>query len=109
MKPITIVRGDVFTLRFRVTEDGEAKDITGYTFKAGVKEKATDTEYKIGLLDGTIDDATGGEISFPFTEIETDQATFAGRLEVAMYDGSSNKTTLTESGGLELRIVEAII
>ncbi|KKL24310.1 hypothetical protein LCGC14_2416630, partial [marine sediment metagenome] len=78
MNPIKIVRKDTATLSFQVKEDGVALDITGLTFKLAVKEGMADTAYKVGPLDGTIDDAATGRFSFAFTTVETDQAPFAG-------------------------------
>ncbi len=108
MKPITITRGDTVTLKYQLKEDGVALDITVMSFKLAVKERISDTAFKIAAVDGTIDDAATGKFSFALTNTETDQAPFKGLVEIAMYDGSGNKTTLTEPGGVVFRIVEDI-
>ena len=109
MNPIVITRGDTLTLSYQLKEDGVAKDITGMTFKLAVKEGITDASYKISPISGTIDDASSGKFSFALTDTETDQAAFAGVMEMAMYDGSGNKTTLTGAGGIAFRLVEDIV
>ncbi len=109
MNPITITRGDNVTLSYQLKEDDVARDITGMTFKLAVKEGLTDAAYKIDPVDGTIEDASSGKFSFALTDTETGQAPFAGLLEIAMYDGSGNKTTLTGAGGLAFRLVEDIV
>lgn len=109
MKPITITRADTVTLRYRITEDGSPMDITGMTFKLAVKEAPEDTAFRIGPLDGSIDDAEAGMFSITLEHTHTDQAPFAGRAEIAMYDASGAKTTLTPASGLEFRLVEDII
>ncbi len=109
MNPITITRGDTITLSYQLKEDGALKDITGMSFKLAVKEGITDTAYKIDPVDGTIDDAESGKFSFALSATETDQAPFAGVMEIAMYDASSNKTTLSAAGGLSFRLVEDIV
>jgi hypothetical protein len=109
MNPETVVRGDSVTLKYQLKEDDVAKDITGMTFKFAVKENITDTTQKIGPVDGTIDDAAGGRFSFELTAAMTDQAPFAGRAEIAMYDSQSRKITLSPPAGLEFRLVEDII
>ena len=109
MNPIAITRADTATLSYQLMEDGVAKDITGMTFKLAVKGKAADDAFKIAAVVGTIDDAATGKFSFTLTDTETDQAPFKGVVEMAMYDGSGNKTTLTPAGGLEFKIVEDIL
>lgn len=109
MNPIEITRGDKVTLSYQLKEDGTPKDITGMTFKLAVKEGLTDASYKIDPVTGTIDDAAYGKFSFALTDTETDQAAFAGLMEISMYDASSNKTTLTSAGGLSFRLVEDIV
>ncbi len=109
MNPITITRGDNVTLSYQLKEDGAAKDITGMSFKLAVKVKAADATFKIDPVTGTIDDEAAGKFSFALTDTETDQAPFAGLMEMAMYDASSNKTTLTPAGGLLFKIVEDIL
>ncbi len=109
MKPVTITRGDTVTLSCQLKEDGAAKDITGMSFKLAVKEGITDASYKVSPVDGTIDDAASGKFSFALTETETDQSPFRGFMEIAMYDSSSNKTTLTGAGGVVFRLVEDIV
>jgi len=109
MNPITITRGDTLTLSYQIKEDGVAKDITGMSFKLAVKEGITDASYRINPIDGTIDDASSGKFSFALTDTETDQAAFAGLLELAMYDAQSNKTTLTPAGGVSFRLMEDIV
>ena len=109
MNPMTITRGDTITLSYQLKEDGVAMDITGMSFKLAVKEGMTDTAYKIDPVDGTIDDAALGKFSFALTDTETDQSPFAGVMELAMYDASSNKTTLTAAGGVVFRLVEDIV
>ena len=109
MNPITITRGDTLTLSYQLKEDGVAKDITGMSFKLAVKEGITDASYKVAPVTGTIDDASSGKFSFALTDTETDQASFAGLMEISMYDASSNKTTLTPAGGLAFRLMEDIV
>ena len=109
MNPIALTRGDTVTLSYQLKEDGLEKDITGMTFKLAVKEGITDASYKINPVSGTIDDAATGKFSFELTESETDQSPFAGVMEIAMYDASSNKTTLTGAGGIAFRLVEDIV
>ncbi len=109
MNPIKITRGDNVTLSYQLKEDGVAKDITGMSFKLAVKENLTDTAFKIAAVDGTIDDEATGKFSFALTDTETDQSPFAGVMEIAMYDGSGNKTTLTPPGGLAFRLMEDIV
>ena len=109
MNPETVVRGDTVTLKYQLREDNVAKDITGMTFKLAVKEKLTDSGHKISPVDGTIDDAANGKFSFVLTSTETDQTPFRGLMEIAMYDGSGDKTTLTPAGGLPFRLVEDVI
>jgi hypothetical protein len=106
MKSRTFVKGEKPTLSYQLKEGGSAKDITGMSFKIGVKEKLNDTSYKIGPVTGDIDDATSGKFSFTFTVPEE---TFKGLYEVAMYDASSNKTVLTSPRGVEFRVVESIV
>ncbi len=109
MNPIKITRGDNVTLSYQLKEDGVAKDITGMTFKLAVKEGITDASYKVDPVTGTIDDAATGKFSFELTEVETDQSPFAGQMEIAMYNGSGDKTTLSAAGGVEFRLVEDIV
>jgi hypothetical protein len=106
MSPITLVKGEKRTLRYQLKENDTEKDITGMSFKFGVKEKLDDTTYKIGPADGTIDDATGGKFSFTLTAPDE---TFLGLYEMAMYDASNNKTVLTAPRGIVFRVVESII
>ena len=109
MTPVKVTKGDKATLRYQLREDGAAKDITGMSFKLAVKEKLTDSGHKISPVDGTIDDAANGKFSFVLTSTETDQSPFRGLMEIAMYDGSGDKTTLTPAGGLPFRLVEDVI
>ena len=109
MTPVKVTKGDKATLRYQLREDGAGKDITGMGFKLAVKEKLTDSGHKISPVDGTIDDAANGKFSFVLTSTETDQAPFRGLMEIAMYDGSGDKTTLTPAGGLPFRLVEDVI
>ena len=109
MNPITITRGDTLTFFYQLKEDGAAKDITGMSFKLAVKERATDTAYKIDPVEGTVDDEALGKFSFALADTETGQAAFAGVMEIAMYDGSGNKTTLTAPGGVGFRVVEEVL
>ena len=109
MNPITITRSDTITLSYQLKEDGVAKDITGMSFKLAVKEGITNASYKVDPVTGAIDDAALGKFSFALTDTETDQAAFAGVMEMAMYDGSGNKTTLTGAGGIAFRLVEDIV
>lgn len=109
MNPIYITRGDTVTLSYQLLEDGVAKDITGMSFKLAVKEKLTDTAFKIAAVDGTIVVAAPGKFSFTLTDTETDQTPFAGKVEIAMYDGSGNKTTLTPSGAVKFCVIEKIL
>lgn len=109
MNPIVIVRGETRTLKYQIMEDGVAKDITGMTCKLAVVEALGDAAEKIGPVDGAIDDAANGKISFTLTSTHTDQSAFAGVCGMALYDGSSNKTTLTAPGGLGFRLVEDIV
>jgi hypothetical protein len=106
MSPITLVKGEKRTLRYQLKEDGSQKDIAGMSFKFGVKEKLDDATYRIGPVDGVIDDAASGKFSFTFTAPEE---TFLGLYEVAMHDASSNKTVLTLPRGIGFRVVESII
>lgn len=108
MKPVVIVKADTVTLRYQLTEDGVAKDITGMTFKLAVKEKLSDVAFKIDPVDGDIDDAATGKFSFTLTDSETDQDPFAGKMEIAMFSGT-DKTTLTPAGGIGFRLVEDVI
>ncbi len=109
MNPVKVTKGDKVTLRYQLREDGAAKDITGMSFKLAVKGKLSDSGHKISPVDGTIDDAAAGNFSFVLTSTETDQAPFRGLMEMAMYDGSGDRTTITPVGGLEFRLVEDII
>ncbi len=109
MNPLKIVRGDTLTLSYQLREDGVAKDITGMSFKLAVKEGISEASYKIGPVDGAIDDAASGMFSFALTETETDQSPFAGVMEIAMYDALGKKTTLSEAGGVGFRLMEDIV
>ena len=104
----TLIKGDKVTLRFQLKEDGLPKDITGMTFKFGVKEKLTDASYKIGPKDGAIDDAAQGRFSFTLTASDTASA-FSGVYEIAMYDSGTNRSTLTPAKGVAFRVMENII
>jgi hypothetical protein len=106
MSPITLVKGEKRTLRYQLKEDGSEKNISGMSFKFAVKEKIDDTTYKIGPVDGIVDDAANGKFSFTMTAPD---ATFLGLYEVAMYDASNNKTVLTEPRGIVFRVVESIL
>lgn len=102
----TFTKGDKPTLKIQIKENSIAKNITGMTFKLGVKEKLTDTVYKLGPFTGTLDDAPQGKVSFTF---EVGTSVFSGLYEIAMYDAQSNRITLTPAGGLAFRVVENVI
>lgn len=106
MSPITLVKGEKRTLRYQLTEDGSQKDISGMSFKFGVKEHLDDEAYKIGPVNGTIDGAESGKFSFTITVPEE---IFLGLYEVVMYDATNNKTVLSSPRGIEFRVVESII
>ncbi len=102
----TFVKGDMSTIRIQVKENGSPKDVTGMAFKLGVKERSTDSAYKIGPVTGTIDDAVNGKVSF---SVASGNAAFAGVYEIAMYDAESKKAVLTPAGGVGFKVVESII
>jgi len=105
---MTVVRGETVTKKIQIYENGSPKDITGFTFKFGVKENINDTTYKIGVIDGVIDDAANGKVSFSLTSTHTDIPEFTGVYEIAMYSGTS-KTVISNPGGIPFRLVESII
>lgn len=107
--PLRIIRGDARTLRYQLREDGSSRDITGMSFRFGVKERHTDAAYRIGPVEGTVDDAPEGKFSFALDSTHTDLDPFRGVYAVAMYDGGGNRTTLTPAGGVEFRVIEDII
>lgn len=104
----TIIKGDRVILRYQLKENGSPKNITGMTFKLGVKEGLTDTTYKIGPKDGVIDEASQGKFSFTLTSTDT-ASVFSGVMEIAMYDAVLNRTTLTPAKGVSFVLVENII
>ncbi|MBI4822662.1 MAG: BppU family phage baseplate upper protein [Nitrospirae bacterium] len=106
LKSLTFTKGDKRILRIQVKENGTPKNITGMTFKFGVKENLADASYKIGPVTGVIDDVSQGHVSFTFN-VGTN--VFSGVYEVAMYDAAENRTTLTPAGGLSFRAMENII
>lgn len=109
MKVLTITKGDAAVLRFQLKEDGTPKNIGGMTFKIGVKEGINDTSYKIGPIDGVLDDAVNGKFSFTLTSTHTNQTPFSGVYEITMSDASLNRTTLTPAGGVGFRLLENIV
>ncbi len=106
LKILIFAKADKPTLRIQIKENSLVKNITGMSFKFGVKEKLTDATYKLGPITGTIDDAVNGKVSFTFTVLDS---VFSGQYEIAMYDAFLNRTTLTPAGGIAFKVMENII
>jgi len=108
------VEGDIPTIRFQVTKNKIPQDISGMTFKLGVKAKFNDAEYLIGPIDGTVDPLTNTDGSFTFEDVDGNSLLTPpckGMYEVAMYDGSTppKRTTLTPPKGVKFEVIENII
>ncbi len=101
------VKGDKPTLKFQLTQNGAARDITGMTFKLTVKQFITNTVAVIGPVNGALNDVANGK--FSFTLDLTNTAPVRGKMEIAMYDGAGNRTTLTPPGGVDFSVIENII
>ena len=109
MKQRTIVSAETVTLRYQAQKDGVPLDITGCTFRLGVKERLSDAEYVIGPIEGALDDAGSGMFSFGLTGEDTDVTPFSGLYEIAMFDSLGNKNVLTPAGGVIFRVVGEIV
>ena len=106
MKDMKFETGESATLRYQLTEDGAAKDITGMLFKFAAKEKHTDTGYTIGPANGVIDDAALGKFSFTLT---MPAMPFSGVYSVVMDDGAGARTVLNQRGGDAIRVIESLV
>lgn len=111
--PIVMEKGELRTVTCQVTENGVAKDCSGYTAQWGVKERLTDAAYKIGPIAGVFsDDADGKKSMLSFTitpDLTKALAAFGGVFSVAIYDGSGNKVVLTERGGVSFTLREDVL
>ncbi|MEK6745367.1 MAG: hypothetical protein AABZ15_17275 [Nitrospirota bacterium] len=111
--PIVMEKGEKLIIQVEVLEGGVAKDCTGFTAKFGVKEKLTDTTYKIGLLDGVFsNNALGVKSILTFTILPaatTGLAAFGGLYSAAIYDGGGNKAPIADRGGVAFTLKEDIL
>ena len=106
MRALRFETNETVTLRYQVKEDGVVKDITGMSFKFAVKEKHTDAAYRIGPVDGVIDDALDGRFSITLTMPDTP---FAGAYGLVMDDAAGKRTVLTRPGGESIRVIESLV
>jgi len=70
-------RGDTFPITIYVkNSDGDAFDVTGYTFKLTVSNSSTPPSSVDNLFSsvGSIEDAGGGEVSFPILTADVKDA-----------------------------------
>lgn len=109
MKQRTIVSADAVRLRYQALKDGTPLDLTGCTFRFGVKERLSDVQCAIGPVEGVVDDAGSGMFSFGLTGEDTGVPPFSGLYEIAMFDSLGNKNVLTPAGGVIFRVVGEIV
>ena len=106
MRPLSFETDETVTLRYQLREDGAARDITGMMFRFAAKERHTDTSYRIGPLDGDIEDAEDGRFSIT---LKMPQEPFAGLYSVVMVDATGSRTVLTRPGGTAIRVLESLM
>ena len=111
--PIVMEKGERKIVQVQVLEGGVPKDCTGMTAKLGIKERLTDTAFKIDPIDGVFSEDSKGVLSiltFTFEpDVTKDQTPFAGKYSAALYDGSGNKIPLTERGGVPFTLKEDLL
>lgn len=106
---ITLKQGEAKTLRFVVTENGAAVDLSGQdvTFFFGMKKKKSDTTYVVSKEDTsfTTTDADDGIITVILTATDTNQTptTYIGELKIKFSDNSIDK-----SEDLTIKIDQAV-
>ena len=107
---ITLKQGEAKTLRFVITENGAAVDLSVGTtsFFFGMKKKKSDTSYIVSKDDAsfTTTDAAIGVISVILTATDTNQTptTYIGELKIKFSDDSIDK-----SEDLTIKIDQAVI
>jgi len=106
---ITLKQGEAKTLRFSVTENGSAVNLSdnGITFFFGVKKKKSDTSYTISKEGASFDttSAASGIIAVTLTSTDTNQApaSYIGELKISFSTDSIDK-----SADLTIKIEQAV-
>ena len=94
---ITRVRGDTFPFSFAIKDsDGNAIDITGYSFILTVdpSDEPPDASNNLFALTGTVTDGPGGIVQFALTAMQADQTPATYYYDVQMTDTSGNIRTI---------------
>lgn len=106
---VTLKQGEAKTLRFVVTENGVAVDLSaqGVELFFGVKKKKSDTVYVISKESAAFDvtDASTGVITVTLTSTDTNQTptSYIGELKIKFSDDSIDK-----SEDLAIKIDQAV-
>jgi len=99
MADISRYRGDTAVDSFTVKDaDGVALNVTGYTFTLTVDERLnpTNESTQIAQIEATLVDAAAGEIEFPWTEEDADQAPGTYYYDIQMEDAGGLISTLAK-------------
>jgi hypothetical protein len=71
MSKITIPQGDTKGVKFTLTQDGVAWDVSSYTHKLYVKNEKDETAELLVELDGVVGGGDNDEVTFSFTHDDT--------------------------------------
>ena len=101
LEDILWMRGDSYPLPMVVSSKATKQiiDITGYTFVLTVDENQDpeDDTTQVFSVDGVIEDALGGKVSFTPSETDTDFAKGGYYYDIQMVDTSGNKKTIIKA------------
>lgn len=99
MADISRYRGDTAVDSFTVKDaDGVAINVTGYTFTLTVDERRnpTNASTQVVQIEATLVDAPNGEIEFPWTANQANQAPGTYYYDIQMEDAGGLLSTLAK-------------
>lgn len=108
MANIAIKQKEIKTIKFTVTDGGDAVDLTDATLTFAVKRRKTDEAYVVEKADGDFDktDAATGIVTVELDATDTDQfaGKYYGELKTVFAAGGTDK-----SDDIIIRIEQAVI
>lgn len=97
---IEYARGDSFPTKFQLKDSGTGAviDITGFTFRLTVNttKNPVDTTDQVFTVNGTIEDAANGLVSFAPSESDTDLVPGVYFYDMELIDTSGRKRTFAK-------------
>jgi hypothetical protein len=97
MASITFKVGEAKTIRFTVTDDGAAVDLSTATLRFLLKESKADTEYLVSKEDGDFGkaQASSGIVTVPLSSTDLTQSVgrYVGELEITFSASNVDRST----------------